>query len=75
MFNQGIVVYSTSLPPGKFHYSIVIHDYALIYLDNELIEIIDRSIEKYVEFKGECKMNNCELMILVEAMGHINFGS
>lgn len=44
MFNQGIVVYDANLPKcEKTYIKMVIHDFALVYIGNKLIEVLDRT--------------------------------
>ena len=73
MYNQGIVVYSTTMKKGAEYFKMNVHDYGLIYLDEKLIDVIDRSknINRTIEIN--CKNTTCKLDIVVEAMGHINF--
>lgn len=73
--NQGIAVYATKVPAGeaatlKFER---LADYAHIFLDDRLIATLDRRLgEQSAELPARTKPGR--LMIIVEGMGHINFG-
>ena len=60
MYEQGIVVYLTELTNKTYKFTMVIHDFALVYLDDKLVGIYDRSIKSSWEFEvvweRECKM-------------------
>lgn len=77
MFNQGIVVYQTIIPSIENTYvKLVVHDFALVYVGNKMIEVLDRT--KYTNHgftirKDTIKQHGKKLRILVEASGHINF--
>ena len=73
--NQGIAIYRTTLPVGgaadlEFER---IADYAQICFDGRRIATIDRR-KKLAAVKIPARDRQAELEILVEAMGHINFG-
>lgn len=73
--NQGIAIYRTTLPAGdaadlEFDR---IADYAQICLDGRRIATVDRR-KKPVPVKIPARDREAKLEILVEAMGHINFG-
>ena len=51
---------------------MVIHDFALVYLDDKLVGIYDRSIKSSWDFEVVCE-GECKMVVVVEAMGHINF--
>ena len=73
--NQGIAIYRTTLPAGdaaELEFNRVA-DYAQICLDGKRIATIDRR-KKLVAVKIPARDRAVELEILVEAMGHINFG-
>ena len=74
MYNQGIVVYETFLTTNRYKLDMLIHDFALIFLDGVLVD--HRSRISTSEFKSEisCEIAKCRLLILVEAMGHSNYG-
>jgi hypothetical protein len=38
MYNQGIVVYETFLPKKQYLLNMTIHDFALVILDNLLVD-------------------------------------
>jgi beta-galactosidase len=69
MLNQGIAVYQTDLKNNTYHFSVVPHDFMIVYLDDKFIGSYQRG---KVDFSINCT-DRCVLNILVEAMGHINF--
>ena len=46
MYNQGIVVYSTTIGKGSHTFTMVIRDFGLIYLDGNLIDGYDRCLRR-----------------------------
>lgn len=47
MFNQGIVLYETSLKgPKNYTFWVVVHDMALVYLDDQYKGSIQRDSDK-----------------------------
>lgn len=73
--NQGIVMYRTSIPAGKAAELNCkrIADYAQVYLDGKRIATVDRRFG-FTPIAIPARKNTATLEILVEAMGHINFG-
>ena len=74
--NQGMAIYRTMLSPGeaaelKFER---VADYAQIWLDGKRIATIDRR-KKLSSILIPKRIDNSLLEIVVEAMGHINFGA
>lgn len=44
MYNQGIVVYETTLTKDiNYNVKIIVHDFALVYIGDKLIEVLDRT--------------------------------
>ena len=72
MYNQGIVVYEVQLPADSHEFTVVVHDYALIYIDGGFMGSMDRQDRKIHDLRFDCKVA-CKIQIMVEAMGHINF--
>lgn len=75
MYHLGIVVYRTQLPP-KFTstFMIRIHDLGYIKINNVLVKTIDRTLSKHNKVTLTCNTNEpCDLQIITEAMGHINY--
>ncbi len=74
MWNQGFLLYSTNLTPGNYSINLTVHDFALVYMNGEFVKALDRSekTEHTLNFSLSHFVNH--LHILVEAMGHINFG-
>ena len=73
MFNQGFVLYETTLNKNIHYLTIKVRDFALIYLDGTFINTLDRSVSTQYNITVNCTNQSCKLSILVEAMGHINF--
>lgn len=73
MFDQGFVVYETVVAKRTSYFEGYFRDYALIFLDGVYVSYIDRSETSLGSFKVECQQSTCNLRIIVEAMGHINF--
>ncbi|MGN0835097.1 MAG: beta-galactosidase [Candidatus Spyradosoma sp.] len=73
--NQGLAFYRTTVPagvPGKLAYD-GIHDYAHVYLDGKLIATVDRRMKK-TDIDVPARAKAAQLEIMVEGMGHINYG-
>lgn len=73
--NQGLIVYSTRLIGHKSG-SLKIwepHDYALVFLNGELIDTVYRDGGHWEVKLPETKVKDPLLEIVVEGMGHINF--
>ena len=73
MYNQGFVVYETTLSKNTHTLKMVVHDFAVAYLDGGFIGSFDRAASLQHSFNVTCGNTTCKLFILVEAMGHINF--
>lgn len=44
MFNQGIMLYETEIPKAENTYiKMVVHDFALVYLGDQIIQVLDRT--------------------------------
>lgn len=45
MFNQGIVLYETNIPliPQDIFIKMVVHDFALVFLGDCVIQVLDRT--------------------------------
>ena len=74
--NQGLVLYRTRLVGRKSGRLVLteLHDYANIFVDGELVGTLDRRLgENSIELPP-AKTAQPVLDILVEGMGHINFG-
>lgn len=72
----GSVLYSTTLPETEDGSVLTVnepHDYALVYIDGNLVETLDRRLGETEVILNEVKPG-ARLDILVEAMGRINFG-
>lgn len=73
MFNQGFVLYETTLTKDTHYLTISARDFALVYLDGAFIGALDRAQSINHNVTANCTQESCKLSILVEAMGHINF--
>lgn len=78
MFNQGIVLYETTLPnvDKNIYIKMVVHDFAVVYLGDTVIQVLDRTKLTNHGFtikKEDLAKNGLRLRVLVEASGHINF--
>lgn len=73
MFNQGMVLYETTLNKNVHFLRIIVRDFAVVYLDGSSLGSLDRSSSTEHNVTVNCTNNSCKLSILVEAMGHINF--
>lgn len=73
--NQGLIIYSTKLIGHKSGTLKITepHDYALIFLNGELIDTIYRDGGKWEVKLPKTNIENPLLEIVVEGMGHINF--
>ena len=72
MYDQGMAVYETDIPSGTHTFYMQVSDFALVYLDDNFIGSYDRSQKVEHSFVVTCK-DKCKMLVLVEAMGHINF--
>jgi hypothetical protein len=74
MWNQGFVLYHTYLQAGHYEITLTVHDFALVFLNGQFVQTLDRSesTEHILKLSPTHFVNN--LFILVESMGHINFG-
>ncbi|MDQ6609454.1 MAG: beta-galactosidase, partial [Bacteroidota bacterium] len=73
--NQGLILYKTKLVGHKSGKLKIWepHDYALIFLNGKFIDTIYRDGGKWEVTLPKSAVENPELEILVEGMGHINF--
>ncbi len=75
MYKQGMAVYETELlEKGPYLFKAIIHDYAYVFIDLRFIGSFMRKMDDKQIIEVECQTPPCRLKILVEAMGHINFG-
>lgn len=74
MYHQGIVVYETVLREKRdYKLRILLHDFGMIYVDDEYVGNITRTWYSAESFNISCKRENCRLKVIVEAMGHVNY--
>ena len=73
--NQGLISYKTKLVGHKSGKLKIWepHDYALIFLNGKFIDTINRNGGKWEINLPKTEVENPELEIIVEGMGHINF--
>jgi hypothetical protein len=75
MYNQGLVLYDTVLPDArKYSFRLVIRDFAVVFVDDTFYTTLTRGITEQQRITVECVKSPCKLRIVVEAMGHVNFG-
>jgi len=74
--NQGLVLYRTRLIGHKSGQLILrdLHDYALVFLDGNFVGTVDRRLNQNSLTLPKTSAAEPVLEILVEGMGHINFG-
>ena len=73
--NQGLVFYRTTVPAGAagtLSYD-GLHDYAHVWLDGKLIATVDRRMKK-TDIAVPERSKPAKLEIMIEGMGHINYG-
>lgn len=73
--NQGLAIYETDLPAGDAAELVFerIADYAKVLVDGRCVSTIDRRLGQHSCIVQK-RMNKAKLTLIVEAMGHINFG-
>lgn len=73
---QGLMLYRTKLTGHKSGRLLMrnLHDYALVFVDGILIGSVDRRLNQNSIMLPKTESKEPVLEILVEAMGHINFG-
>ncbi|MBQ6705125.1 MAG: beta-galactosidase [Opitutales bacterium] len=73
--NQGIAFYRTEIPTGAAGTLDFdgLHDYAHIYIDDKFIAAVDRRMKK-APVAVPAREKPATLTIMVEGMGHINYG-
>ena len=72
---SGYILYTTKLIGHKSGRLVItdLHDYALVFMNRKFVDTIFRDGNKRSVELPETGVENPELEILVEAMGHINF--
>jgi beta-galactosidase len=72
---HGCIVYRTTIPagPAQTLEAASIHDYGFVFLDGKRIGIFDRRNNSY-KMQLPAREKSATLDILVEAVGHVNFG-
>lgn len=74
MYNQGIVVYEAHMGKGNYSFDAIFRDYAVVYVNGTPTHSYDRSVATEHVVNVTCPYPICSIQILVEAMGHINYG-
>lgn len=55
MYNQGIVVYRTTIPANSnSKYMIRVHDIGFIKIDGALVKVLDRTLQKHNKVNLKC---------------------
>jgi beta-galactosidase len=72
---HGCILYRTTIPAGAAAALEVasVHDYGFVFLDGKRVGIFDRRNNSY-KMQLPARTNSATLDILVEAVGHVNFG-
>ncbi|MEY4917692.1 MAG: Beta-galactosidase precursor, partial [Verrucomicrobiota bacterium] len=72
---HGCIVYRTAIPagPAQMLEAAAVHDYGFVYLDGQRVGIFDRRNNSY-KMQLPAREKSATLDILVEAVGHVNFG-
>ncbi len=65
MYNQGFVVYETTLTKNTHNLKMVVHDFAVVYLDGQFIGSYDRAASVQHNYNVNCANNTCKLFIFV----------
>lgn len=73
MYNQGMVLYETTLSKRNYFMTLNISDFAIVYLDGKKITTLNRGVTNLQKMNVSCEQYSCQLSILVEAMGHVNY--
>ncbi len=73
--NQGMAVYSTTVPAGESAFlTCVVHDLAQVYLDGVYMGTVDRmALDRGIRLPA--RGGEMELDIVVDTFGHINFSA
>ena len=43
MYDQGMVLYETTLEKIDYSFKVIVHDYAVVYIGDKFLEILDRT--------------------------------
>ncbi len=73
--NQGMAVYTTTVPAGASAFlTCVVHDLAQVYLDGKYLGTINRMmLDRGIRLPERAE--NAQLSIVVDTFGHINFSA
>ncbi len=71
--NQGLGAYRTRVPAGPAAtLSLRVHDYALVYLDEKLVGVLDRR-KNQTSLELPAREKQAFLTVVVDTFGHVNF--
>jgi beta-galactosidase len=72
---HGDILYFTTIPagPAQALEATAVHDYGFVYLDGQRVGIFDRRNNNF-KLQLPAREKSATLDILVEAVGHVNFG-
>lgn len=73
MYNQGFVLYETTLTKEVHYLTLAVNDFAIVYVNGNYFATLNRASSTKHNMTVNCTADSCTLSILVEAMGHINF--
>ena len=76
MYQQGFVLYETTLKEKKdYLFNVTFGDFMMVYVDGKFQGSLAREKKASQQLKVSCPVGGCNLRLLVEAMGHINYGA
>lgn len=58
-------MYETTITKNTHSLKMVVHDFAVVYLDDKYIGSFDRAVAVQHNFNVTCTFNSCRLSILV----------
>ena len=71
--NQGIGIYTTTIPAGEAAtLQCQVHDYALVYVGEQLVGTLDRSLNQ-TSLEIPARAADATLKVVVDTFGHVNF--
>ena len=71
--NQGIGIYTTTIPAGEAAtLQCQVHDYALVYVGEQLVGTLDRRLNQ-TSLEIPARAADATLKVVVDTFGHVNF--
>lgn len=65
MYNQGFVVYETTIKKRAHYFKVTPRDHAQVVLDGKLVATLNRMDKKIHDFMVNCTLSLCNLKIIV----------